>query len=249
MKICLLGATGNTGERLCSMAVARGHEVTAYVRNADKLRAALPKVTEKLTIVEGDLSDITPLVDVMKGHDVVINAAGNAQNEETYQPLVARVIEAATRALPPGGRFWLFGGAAVLDVPGETFAMLDFPQLPSMFQAHARNLDLVSNTQLDWSMLCPGPMIPAQNGQPHQGLRLSVNTWPVERPGYTRWLPKQSLLLAFMRKMPEMTITYEDAAQVILDNLETDGKFSKVRVGIALPPGRKLKKKNILKTD
>jgi hypothetical protein len=47
--------------------------------------------------------------------------------------------------------------------------------------------------------------------------------------------------------MPEMTITYEDAARVILDNLDTSGPYSKSRVGIALAKGHKLHKKNAIK--
>jgi hypothetical protein len=36
--------------------------------------------------------------------------------------------------------------------------------------------------------------------------------------------------------VPELTITYEDAAEVILDNLLKGGRFSYRRVGVALPP-------------
>jgi hypothetical protein len=37
--------------------------------------------------------------------------------------------------------------------------------------------------------------------------------------------------------VPELTISYEDAAEVILDNLSKNGRFSRRRVGVALPPG------------
>jgi putative NADH-flavin reductase len=40
-----------------------------------------------------------------------------------------------------------------------------------------------------------------------------------------------------------MTISYEDAAAVIMDNLEPNGQYSRKRVGIALPPGVRGKKK------
>ena len=39
--------------------------------------------------------------------------------------------------------------------------------------------------------------------------------------------------------MPELTICYEDAARVILDNLSHDSPLAKKRVGVALPPGIK----------
>ena len=86
-------------------------------------------------------------------------------------------------------------------------------------------------------MLCPGPMIPAPDGKPTSDLRLSVDQWPVTRPAYTYFLPKLGLALAFKQKLPELTISYEDAAEVILDNLDKNGRFSRRRVGVALPPG------------
>jgi len=69
------------------------------------------------------------------------------------------------------------------------------------------------------------------------GLRLSVDEWPVARPAYTYVLPKLALAFAFKQKLPELTISYEDAAEVILDNLSKDGQFSRRRVGVTLPPG------------
>jgi hypothetical protein len=45
------------------------------------------------------------------------------------------------------------------------------------------------------------------------------------------------MAFAFKQRMPELTISYEDAAEVILDNLSKGGRFSRRRVGVALPPG------------
>ena len=42
---------------------------------------------------------------------------------------------------------------------------------------------------------------------------------------------------ALKHKMPEMTIAYEDAAEVILDHLAPNGRFSRTRVGVALSIG------------
>jgi uncharacterized protein len=86
-------------------------------------------------------------------------------------------------------------------------------------------------------MLCPGPMIAAPNGEPTKGLRLSIDQWPVQRPDCTYFLPKVALAFAFKQTMPELTISYEDAADVILSNLDRNGRFSRRRVGVALPVG------------
>ena len=86
-------------------------------------------------------------------------------------------------------------------------------------------------------MLCPGPMIASAEGKPTKDLRLSVDEWPTAPPAYTYVLPRLALAFAFKQKVPELTISYEDAAEVILDNLSKNGRFSRRRVGIALPLG------------
>ncbi|WP_037317410.1 NAD(P)-dependent oxidoreductase [Ruegeria halocynthiae] len=245
MDVFILGGTGNAGRALIKMALEDGHLVTAYIRNRAKFEAAFPDAPDALQVVEGEISDTTLLRRAMQGHDVVINAAGNANGGPSYQPFVANIIAVAQDALPSGARFWLFGGAAVLIVPGADFTMLRFRQVPKIFQAHGENLERIEQTNLDWSMMCPGPMVSSENGQPHEGLRISRNDWPVVRPPFTKFLPKINVLVAFVRKVPEMTITYEDAARVILDHLEPDGPFSKARVGVALPVGKKLNKKSV----
>jgi hypothetical protein len=61
---------------------------------------------------------------------------------------------------------------------------------------------------------------------------------------YTCVLPRLALPFAFKQKVPELTISYEDAAEVILDNLSQSGRFSRRRVGVALPPGLRNYKKD-----
>jgi hypothetical protein len=80
-------------------------------------------------------------------------------------------------------------------------------------------------------------MIASENGKPTRDLRLSVDEWPVARPAYTYVLPGLALAFAFRQRVPELTISYEDAAEVILDNLSKNGRFFRRRGGVALPPG------------
>ncbi len=82
-------------------------------------------------------------------------------------------------------------------------------------------------------------MIDAPDGKATEGLRLSADGWPVPRPGWTRVPPPIFTALAFKKSMPEMTIYYEDAAAVILGNLDRQGLYSCRRVGVALPQGKK----------
>ena len=238
MRLCLLGATGNSGRRILRFALERGHEVTALVRDTPKLLSLIgTSVPARLQIVPVDIDNAAQTTAAMSGHDVVINAAGYISQGEAFTRLVRTVIEAASAALGEGGRFWQFGGAAVLDIPGTGIKGVDLPMVPKIYEAHRTNLMALEQSKLDWSMLCPGPMVEAADGKPTAGLRLSVDEWPVPRPAYTRFMPQAALALAFKQAVPQLTVSYEDAAAVILDNLAKKGPFSRRRVGIALPAG------------
>jgi putative NADH-flavin reductase len=239
MRLCVLGATGNSGRRIVAEALARGHDVTALARSTGALAPA-----PNLTIQQVDFSDHAALESALRNHDAVINAAGYVTDGAKFTDLVGKVITATASALGPGGRFWLFGGAALLDVPGARWTGIDLPGVPKMYEAHRTNYDAVRATSLDWSILCPGPMIDAPDGKATPDLILSADVWPVPRAALTRALPRLATSLAFKQAMPQLTIYYEDAAKIILDHLETNGRFSRKRVGVALPNGERRHKPN-----
>ena len=213
MKIFLLGATGNSGRRILRLALQRAHEVTAFVRDETKLLSFVDRPSPpNLHVSIGDVSKSADIARVMVGHDVVINAAGSVTEGSTFTQLVQTVVNSTIIGLGEGGRLWQFGSAAVLNVPGTHMMAVDLPMVPKVYAAHRTNLDALRRSPLDWSMLCP-------------------------LPTYTYVLPRLALAFAFKQKVPELTISYEDAAEVILDNLSKSGRFSRRRVGVALPLG------------
>ena len=72
MRLLLLGATGRTGREVLELALARGHDLTAYVRAPRKIRVEHPR----LSVVEGQARDPKALASAMGRHDVVISALG-----------------------------------------------------------------------------------------------------------------------------------------------------------------------------
>ena len=240
MKLLILGATGNMGQRLLAQGLARGHAITAFVRNRAKLEQQLgTAVPPGLSIFEGDVNDATALRIAMTGQDVVINCAGYVADGAAFIELVDRVVTQAEAALGPGGRLWLFGGAAALDVPGTHIMGVDLPGVPAIYKAHQTNFRRVAASRLDWSLMCPGPMVPSSSGRARTDLRISKDVWPFPRPGYNRWLPRIATSLAFKRHAPELIVSYGDVAAVLLDHLAPGGRFSRARMGVALPPGQR----------
>lgn len=238
MRIAILGATGNSGRRLVAGALADGHTVTAIVRRAGDLPERYPGIV----IREVDYADRAALTDAIEGQDVAVNVAGHVRDPETFSHLITDVVAATEAALGPDGRFWMFAGVALLDVPGTTKKTVDLPRVPEFYHVHVRNYNTVRASVLDWSILCPGPMIDAPDGLARDDLVISTESWPVARPEITRALPWIATSAAFRQAMGRLTITYEDAARVVLDNL-APGPLSRCRVGVALPEGESLSKK------
>jgi putative NADH-flavin reductase len=71
MKIIVFGATGGTGKLIVSQALAKGHSVTAFVRNPEGLTP-----DPHLRVVQGDLFDLATVIDAVRGHRAVLSALG-----------------------------------------------------------------------------------------------------------------------------------------------------------------------------
>lgn len=72
MKIIVFGASGGTGLEVLKGAIRQGHEVTAFVRNADKIT----EQHERLTIRCGDATDREAVSAAIEGHEAVISCLG-----------------------------------------------------------------------------------------------------------------------------------------------------------------------------
>ena len=90
MNLLVLGATGATGRQVVAQALERGHHVTAFVRNPDRLRKPLPEV------IQGDLADPAAVENALRGRDAVLSALGTRPWRHTD------VCSEGTRAIAQG---------------------------------------------------------------------------------------------------------------------------------------------------
>ncbi|AJF62820.1 MAG: NAD-dependent epimerase/dehydratase [archaeon GW2011_AR20] len=72
MKIAIFGATGGTGKELVKQALEQGHEITALVRNPEKLSIN----NKKLKIIKGDVLNEDDVSKAIQGSDAVLVALG-----------------------------------------------------------------------------------------------------------------------------------------------------------------------------
>jgi putative NADH-flavin reductase len=212
MKILVIGANGNIGQRVVAEATARGHDVTSAMRDPGKVadQARVPAVA-------ADVDDPPSIASAAAGHDAVVSAVGPTGDDLEVLTRAARVLLAK---LPEAGvsRVVVVGGAGSLEV-GPGVRLLDTPQFPTGLKplglAHAEALEIYRREggTLDWTYLSPPPFV-----------------GPGERTGRHR-TGTDSLIADPSGGYMSM----EDLAAAIADELE-DPRFVRQRFTIG-PPG------------
>lgn len=190
MKIALIGASGNVGQRVVAEAVARGHDVIAIARNVATIAA-----TDRVTPVAADMTDEAQILPALAGADVLILSV--RFQDLDFEPVLRTIGKSGVP------RLLVVGGAASLDVaPGVQ--LIDTEGFPDFIKVEAEPARqalkrLQQEQAINWTFLSP-----------------SVFFGPGERTGTFR-LGKDDLLTADDGKSH---ISYEDYAIALLDEVE-----------------------------
>ncbi len=72
MKVLVLGGSGKTGSLVIEQALAKGHEVTALVRDASEFKQ------ENARVLIGDATKQEDVLKAVEGSDAVIDTIGGA---------------------------------------------------------------------------------------------------------------------------------------------------------------------------
>ncbi len=154
MKIALIGASGFIGSGVLKEALARGHEVTAIVRNANELQPA-----RGLTVLLGHVEEVDQLASQVAGSQLVISAY-NPDKDDTGLATTA-MFEGIRRS--GVHRVLVVGGAGTLEIaPGKR--VVDQSEFPTQWKQGALRtaavLDLLKREEeLDWVFVCPAAEI------------------------------------------------------------------------------------------
>ncbi|MFG1945333.1 NAD(P)-dependent oxidoreductase [Nonomuraea sp. NPDC048826] len=123
MKLLVIGATGRTGLHVLAQGVARGHEMTAFTRKPELLRAR----DDLRAVVQGDATDLPTVREAVAGQNAVIAAVGGSGIARTLiaamrETGVRRLVMTSSRSVPATrprlavGLAWLFFRSAYADL-------------------------------------------------------------------------------------------------------------------------------------
>ncbi|MCD8179151.1 MAG: NAD(P)H-binding protein [Tannerellaceae bacterium] len=200
--VVLIGASGFVGSAILDELLGRGYQVTAIVRNPDKITVKSPN----LQVVKADASDTATITAVSKGKEAVISAYNPgwknpdiyAETLDVYPKIVEAVKEAGVK------RLQIVGGAGTLFVaPGVR--VMDSGVIPDEIMGGVKSLGafylntLTKEKDIDLVFFSPaGSFVPG------------------ERTGEYR-LGKDDLIVDANGKS---TISVQDYAKAMVDELE-----------------------------
>ncbi|MEV7773568.1 NAD(P)H-binding protein [Kitasatospora sp. NPDC086791] len=200
MRITVFGATGNVGGRVVAEALARGHQVTAVLRDPAKPHDLPPAAA----LAVGDARDPEDVARIATGQDAVITATRPVPGSE--HELAVATEGLLTGIAGTGVRLLAVGGAGSLTVPGSGGTTL--AEAPG-FPAEIRPIALACNEQLDlyraagptvdWTYLSPAALL--EPGVRTGRFRLGRDELLVDADGNS-------------------AISMEDLAVVLLDEVE-----------------------------
>lgn len=203
-KIVVFGAGGKAGRHVVAEAVARGHQVTAVVRDPERHRDL---AGEGVVLVAGDATQADSVATTAAGHDAAVSAVARLDmpSEEFYVSAAHALLAGLGQA--GVGRLLLIGIGTILEVaPGVL--VHDTPGFPAEGRAfslgHAAELDVLrgSDTAIDWLVIAPPPAV-LDADAPRTGRY---------RIGGDQVLPVADAAVPF---------TYADLAVALIDEIET----------------------------
>jgi putative NADH-flavin reductase len=149
MKLFVIGATGRTGREVVEQALARGHEVTAFVRSPESIGLR----NERLTVLKGNAMDEDQLFEAMQNHDAVISTLGP---REAFKPssMLHDSALATTHAMERSGIKRLVILSAAAHFPGIPNRIASFILRNHMRDSLAME-EIVQANGLDWTIARP----------------------------------------------------------------------------------------------
>ncbi|MGG1703348.1 SDR family oxidoreductase [Bacillus paranthracis] len=153
-KIAILGANGKDGKILVNEALEKGYQVKILTRNSTNTE----KINENIETIIGDARNFSTIQDLLQGCSAVINAVGQPKNESyIFSTVTKHILEAMKESkikryiLISGGSLNVTGDQkGIVNKIGATLFKLF---LPKMMQDKYKELQIIQNSEVDWTIV------------------------------------------------------------------------------------------------
>jgi putative NADH-flavin reductase len=168
MRFVVLGATGRAGRQVVERALARGHSVTAVVRDASI------KEAEGLRIVVADPCSTEDLVTILAGQDAVISCLGQRPGGSPWfvRDAAKAMLEAMQKAKVR--RYVIVSGALLYPSLNPLVVLLKRVMANKLMDARATE-NLICAADLDWTIVRPPHL---RDGNASKGYRIEAGPRP-----------------------------------------------------------------------
>lgn len=208
MKILVFGASGGTGRELLKQALDKGIEVTAFVRDAAKVRDIQHA---NLAAVRGNVLNTGEVGRAVAGHDAVLYAIGAGPKRTTIREQGTRIVIEAMQASNVKRLVCLssFGvGDSKTDLSFLTRYIVVGMFLRHAFADHERQEAVVRKCALDWTLVRPPHLKDGvRTGAYQHGLTLAYGTikgW-ISRADLADFMLKQLEDNRYVRQAPRVS--------------------------------------------
>jgi putative NADH-flavin reductase len=184
MKLLIFGATGGTGSQVVQQALNKGFEVTAFVRNPEKLTLSNPL----LKIVKDDVLQQASIDLIMPGHDAVVccigvpaTKAGQLRSGGTKNILRSMEKFGVDRFICQTSLGY-DDSAVILKNTPFVFRKIIVPfLLNKTFEDHSKQEKIVSQSTTNWTIVRPGSLTNGNwSGKYYQGDDYNNDLWKVK---------------------------------------------------------------------
>jgi len=157
MKVVIFGASGKTGTLLTDQALAKGHQVTAFVRRADAMVQRHPN----LKIITGNLDETYKLKDAIAGADACISTLGGGSLTKHAPEIIAGISRIISQMEHEGVKRFIYlssigaGESRYLMGPAIRFLIADV-MLRVPLADHTTNEQSLEKSKLQWTVVRPG---------------------------------------------------------------------------------------------
>jgi putative NADH-flavin reductase len=207
VRLIIFGATGRTGKPLVEQALASGYRVVAFVRDLRKLGCQ----HERLTVIQGDVTDPAAVEQAISGAEAVISvlATSGSQKVARTRPLT-RGMQNILAAMKKHGIRRLIVSASGIRQPGDLpdirfklLMTLVKHLVPESYEDTRNSIEVVRASDVDWTVVrMPAPTNDAGTGKVKAGYVNRTMGMRISRSGAAAFMLRELQAGEYLRQAP-----------------------------------------------